>query len=38
MDGFMGQESMGKGGGIIGMRVSRIWKARGFIHRKREDS
>lgn len=38
MDGVMGQESMGKGGGIIGMKVSRIWKARGFILRKREDS
>lgn len=38
MDGFMGEESMGRGGGIIGMKVSRIWKARGFIHRKREDS
>lgn len=38
MDGFMGQESMGRGGEIIGMKVSRIWKAREFIRRKKEDS
>ena len=36
MDGFMVQENMGRGWGIIGKTVSRIWKARRFIHRKRK--
>lgn len=36
MDGFMVQENMGRGWAIIGKTVSRLWKARGFIRRKRK--